>query len=507
LIVFAPSFQLVTYPSVSSRKMAYSSTASTSWNEGAKTIKDYETDDIVGEHFSRFYTESDRAAGIPERNLRLALEHGSVEDEGWRVRKDGSRFWANVTITAIFDDDGTHRGFLKVTRDMTDRHEREQELESELHRILGRISDGFFAVDGSFRFTHVNERAEELLDHAEAELPGTPVWDVFAGADELDEVETAFRTALNSQEPVEVDFHHDDLDFWAEANLYPSETVISVYFRDVTDRLEYERQLETSNERLEQFAYAASHDLQEPLRMVSSYLQLVERRYADDLDAEGRAIIEVAVDGADRMRDMIVGLLQYSRVNTRGDPFEVVDLDAVFADVRQDMEVKIDESGAAVTSEALPRVYGDPNQLNQLFQNLLDNAIEYSGDAPPRVHVSAEPDGDRWVVSVRDEGVGIEPADQQRVFEVFQSLQNRRDHHGTGIGLALCKRIVERHGGDVRVESEPGEGATFSVSLSGADGHVEGADEGGGEGRTERADEGGGDGRTKRADEGGADGA
>jgi light-regulated signal transduction histidine kinase (bacteriophytochrome) len=203
---------------------------------------------------------------------------------------------------------------------------------------------------------------------------------------------------------------------------------------------------------------------------VSSYLQLVERRYADDLDADGREFIEFAVDGAERMRDMIEALLEYSRVDTRGDPFEAVDLEDVFADVRQDLEVKIEETDATVTSEDLPRVYGDASQLNQVFQNLLDNAIEYSGDEPPRVHVSAEraDDGDEWVVAVRDEGVGIEPADQDRAFEVFHSLE-AQDVAGTGIGLALVERIVERHGGDVRVESEPGEGTTFSFPLPAAE--------------------------------------
>ncbi|WP_306054124.1 PAS domain S-box protein [Natronococcus wangiae] len=245
--------------------------------------------------------------------------------------------------------------------------------------------------------------------------------------------------------------------------------------RDVTEQVEREQQLEEtvrkleeSNERLEQFAYAASHDLQEPLRMVSSYLRLIERRYADELDEEGQEFIDFAVDGADRMRNMIDALLEYSRVETRGDPLEPLELDAVLADVRDDLQVRIEETGAEITADSLPRVEGDEEQLRRVFQNLLDNAIEYSGDEPPRMDVSAERDGAEWIVSVSDDGIGIDPDDADRVFEVFQSLHTSDEHAGTGIGLALCERIVERHDGEIWVGAEPGDGATFSFTLPAA---------------------------------------
>ncbi|WP_394740020.1 sensor histidine kinase [Natronococcus roseus] len=225
------------------------------------------------------------------------------------------------------------------------------------------------------------------------------------------------------------------------------------------------RELEASNERLEQFASAASHDLQEPLRMISSYLRLLEDRYGDDLDEDAEEFIEFAVDGADRLQVMVDDLLEYSRVETRGDPFEPVDLDAVLEDALTDLGVRIEETDAEITAEELPRVAGDRSQLRQLFQNLVSNALEYSGDEPPRVHVSAERVGDRWEVAVRDEGIGIDPEDQERIFEVFDRLHTQADHEGTGIGLALCQRIAERHDGTLEVDSEPGEGATFSVLL------------------------------------------
>jgi len=199
--------------------------------------------------------------------------------------------------------------------------------------------------------------------------------------------------------------------------------------------------------------------------MVSSYLQLVEDRYGEDLDEDGREFIEFAVDGAERMRAMIEGLLRYSRVETQGDPFEPVDLEKVLADVLDDLAVRVEETDAAITHGSLPTVDGDPNQLRQLVQNLLKNAIEYSGDEPPRVDVTAERQAGEWVVSVRDEGIGIDAENADRVFEVFQRLHSQDEHAGTGIGLALCERIVERHGGDIRVDSEPGEGTTFSFTL------------------------------------------
>ena len=226
--------------------------------------------------------------------------------------------------------------------------------------------------------------------------------------------------------------------------------------------------LKTSNERLERFAYAASHDLQEPLRMVSSYLQLIEQRYGDVLDEDGREFLTFAVDGAERMRNMVLSLLEYSRVESSNRPIESVDLDAVLADACADLQGRIEKHDAEITADALPEVMGDARQLQQVLQNLLDNAITYSGADSPRVEISAERDAERWIVSVRDEGIGIDPGDSDRIFEVFQSLHPPGEYSGTGIGLALCERIVERHGGDIWVDATPDEGATFSFTLPAA---------------------------------------
>ncbi|QLG29837.1 histidine kinase (plasmid) [Halorarum halophilum] len=226
--------------------------------------------------------------------------------------------------------------------------------------------------------------------------------------------------------------------------------------------------LEASNDRLEQFAYAASHDLQEPLRMVSSYLELLKSRYRDELDRDAEEFIDFATDGADRMRAMIQSLLEYSRVTTDGEPLEPTDAEDVLEDVLNDLALRIEETEATVTTDELPTVTADPAQLAQVFRNLLLNALKYSGDEPPQVHVTVDRLADTWRFSVADEGIGIDPKYHDRTFTVFKQLhaaENPSETEAAGIGLALCERIVERHGGEIWVESDPGEGATFYFTL------------------------------------------
>ena len=224
--------------------------------------------------------------------------------------------------------------------------------------------------------------------------------------------------------------------------------------------------LEERNRELEQFAYVASHDLQEPLRMVSSFLQLLQRRYAGQLDEKAEEYIEYAVDGARRMQRLIQDLLAFSRVGTRGQAFEPVDLEDTLAVVLRDLGPKVEEEGAAVEAGDLPVVQGDPTQLGQLFQNLIANALKFRTEEPPRVRIWAERAGPMWEVAVADNGIGIDPKYTDRVFQIFQRLHTRDEYEGTGIGLALCKKIVERHGGDIWFENDPDvPGTTFYFTL------------------------------------------
>ncbi|WP_243637889.1 sensor histidine kinase [Natrarchaeobius oligotrophus] len=227
-------------------------------------------------------------------------------------------------------------------------------------------------------------------------------------------------------------------------------------------------QLEASNERLKRFAYVASHDLQEPLRMISSYLQLLESRYGDDLDGDAREYIDFAVDGSDRMREMIDGLLAYSRIDTDESDVEPVDCNAVVDDVLTDLHVRIDETDAEITVDSLPAVAGNVHQLEQLFFNLLSNAIKYSGDEPPQIEVGCERRGDRCLFAVADRGIGIEPEYVDGIFDVFNRLHSNDEFPGTGIGLSLCRKIVAHHDGDIWVDSESDEGTTFYFTLPSA---------------------------------------
>ena len=238
-------------------------------------------------------------------------------------------------------------------------------------------------------------------------------------------------------------------------------------YRNHLEELVKERtaELERSNAELQQFAYIASHDLQEPLRMVSSYLQLLERRYKGQFDADADDFIHFAVDGADRMRALINDLLAYSRVQTQGKPFEFTDGEKALELTLTNLQQAIEESRAEITHEPLPTVVADELQLVQVFQNLIGNAIKFRGAEPPRIHIAAKREGNEWVFSVRDNGIGIEPQYAERIFGIFQRVYSTADYPGTGIGLAICKRIVERHGGRIWVESEPGMGSTFYFAL------------------------------------------
>jgi len=227
----------------------------------------------------------------------------------------------------------------------------------------------------------------------------------------------------------------------------------------------YAEDLKRSNAELEEFAYVASHDLQEPLRMVASFTQLLSKRYQGKLDQDADEFIGFAVDGATRMQQLIQDLLAYSRVGTRGKPLVSTDCNVILDLARTNLHKALEESRAEVTSGPLPTVLGDEVQLVQLFQNLLANALKFRGKAPPVIRLSAQGDNGDWRFAVQDNGIGIAPAHQDRIFKIFQRLHRRSEYPGTGIGLAICKKIVERHGGRLWVESEEGRGATFFFTI------------------------------------------
>jgi signal transduction histidine kinase len=223
--------------------------------------------------------------------------------------------------------------------------------------------------------------------------------------------------------------------------------------------------LRRSNRDLEQFAYIASHDLQEPLRAVGGYVKLLEHRFPDKLDAKARGYIAGAFDGATRMERLIGDLLAFSRVATRGDAFQPANLEDALAQALRNLEAGINSAQATVIHDPLPTLSVDAGQIRQLFQNLVGNALKFRGEQPPNIYIGAKRQEGRWVFSVRDNGIGIDPQYYEKLFQVFQRLHTRKDYPGTGIGLAICKKIVERHGGTIWVESQSGQGATFYFSI------------------------------------------
>jgi len=298
-----------------------------------------------------------------------------------------------------------------------------------------------------------------------------------AGTDLFDVVhhdtdtEASIRDALTSghsyEETLEAPTDDGRRYFQAQVVPYGDGERAFILYTDVTELRETQAKLEgtvdrlgKSNERLQQFAYVASHDLQEPARMVSSYVSLLEQEYGDQFDETAQEYMDFATDGAERMQDMIDALLDYSRVRTGAEEFTETDANTVFEETMQGLALLIDDHGVTVTHDDLPDVEADRNQLGQLFQNLVENAIEYGGD---EVHVGAEHRNGGVVFSVADDGEGIPESRQDRIFEIFE--QSDRDSDGTGMGLAICDRIVSRHGGKLWVESEHGEGTTFYVSL------------------------------------------
>jgi light-regulated signal transduction histidine kinase (bacteriophytochrome) len=254
-----------------------------------------------------------------------------------------------------------------------------------------------------------------------------------------------------------------------EIGLDPLETDAGLFVLasvvDITERKRAEVELRRSNEELERFAYVASHDLQEPLRMVRSYVQLFGKRYKGKLDADADEFVGFALEGALRMQRLIEDLLALSRVGTRGAALVPTDVNDVVDRALQSLKLLIEETGASVTREALPTVSADAGQLEHVFLNLIGNALKFRGAEPPQVHVAAQANDGHWTFSVRDNGIGIDPQSFDRIFVMFQRLHDRSEYPGTGIGLAICRSIVQRHGGRIWVESEPGRGSTFYFTL------------------------------------------
>ncbi|MDB4952304.1 MAG: sensor protein [Gemmatimonadetes bacterium] len=424
--------------------------------------------------------------GSAAEALRKAELLGSVEWDGWRARRGGERFWARETVTALRGADGTPAGYAVVLHDETERRRAEAALrgsQATFAGILEIASDAVVCAGEAQTVTFFNRGAEIMFGYAASEVLGQPLEMLippYARPDHAAHVRgfaAAPVVARRMGERGEISgLRRGGEVFPAEASISKlavgGARVFTAVLRDVSARRRTEetlaaqaRELSRSNADLEQFAYVASHDLQEPLRMVASYTQLLARRYRGRLDDDADEFIGYAVEGVTRMQSLINDLLAYSRAGTRGEGVQATEMEDVLRRVLAGLGPALEESGARVTHGPLPTLQVDAAQMDQVLQNLVGNALKFRGAEPTHVHVSAQRLDDAWEISVRDNGIGISPEFAERVFVIFQRLHSRAEYPGTGIGLAICKKVVERHGGRIAVRPAPGGGAEFRFTI------------------------------------------
>jgi PAS domain S-box-containing protein len=348
-------------------------------------------------------------------------------------------------------------------------------MQAHLTNVLDMIGDAFMAFDHLWRYVYLNTKAAELTGRSQEEMLGKNVWEEYPEA-----VKELFYTELHravaENKSVHFENYYAPLNKWFENDAHPWPGGVAVFYRDITERKRIEsdlarkaEELTRSNADLQQFTSAVSHDLQEPLRTVNIYTQLLARRFSGQFGQGANELISEITKSSVRMRDMIRDLLVFSRVaQDENDWFGPVDFEEVLAWAVENLRIAIAESGASITHDPLPVVPAIELQMRQLFQNLIGNAIKYRGAEPVRIHVSANKGWGEWLISFRDNGIGIEPSQWERIFELFRRGAATDQYEGTGVGLALCRRIAQRHGGSLRVESQQGQGSTFYLILPGS---------------------------------------
>jgi PAS domain S-box-containing protein len=398
-------------------------------------------------------------------------------------RKDGATVWADLTVAVARDGDGRPLYEIAVFDDITERVNADEALRVQTERLhIGQAAARMIILDRD-----VVQDSLSWSDSPEwlrGPLPASGQYPNFADQVHAEDRERFLATralALETLRGQTQEFRvvrTDGQVLWllARQKVFADDAGkavrMLVALTDITDRKAAERELREahdelarSNAELEQFAYVASHDLQEPLRMVASYTQLLGKRYGDRLEGDAKEFMAYIVDGAARMKQLIEDLLTYSRVGTRGREFRQVKLQAVLERARINLRAAMEESGAELTRDPLPEVEADDSQLAQLLQNLIGNAIKFRGKAAPRIHVSSIEKDDEFEIAVKDNGIGIEPQYFERIFMVFQRLHDKGQYPGTGIGLAICKKVVDRHGGRIWLHSTPGAGSSFHFTL------------------------------------------
>ena len=407
-------------------------------------------------------------------NWTNAVRTGRTYEDEYRFKRavDGVFRWHLARAVPVYDVSGQ---VLKWIGTCTDIEEKKREAEAFAMRaaIVEAADDAIIGKDMEGNIVTWNGGARRLYGYSAEEAIGRSSG-MLIPLDlphELNQILATVRRGETIDHHESVRVRKDGKRLDVSSTLSPIKdgqgkiTGIAGIDRDITAAKQAESELRRSNAELEQFAYVASHDLQEPLRAMAGTVQILQRRYQGQLDARADEIINHAVAAVTRMQTLVSDLLAFSRLSRHGNAFALTDGTTVLTDSLSTLEVAIAESGANITHDVLPVVMGDASQLRQLFQNLLSNAIKFRGERPLKIHLSARRDENGWLFSLRDNGLGIEPQYFERIFVIFQRLHTRDEYPGTGIGLAVCQKIVERHGGRIWLESEAGKGTTFHFTI------------------------------------------
>ncbi|AWI26109.1 sensor histidine kinase [Flavobacterium pallidum] len=462
------------------------------WNPGAQNIKGYAPEEIIGKNFRVFYSDEDRKRQLPESLLQQAFDNGRAAHEGFRVKKDGSTFWGSVVITALHDSDNKVIGYSKVTRDLTERKNAEDNLEKHAialqhhnemlrlseeryHRMIAEVEDyAIILLDTDGNIMNWNKGAENIKGYTESEIIGRNFRSFYRPEDrerQLPEQLLAEAVANNKATHEGWRLRKDGTHFWGSiviTALHDDEgniTGFSKVTRDLTYKKQSDDLILMQNKQLEEYAYVASHDLQEPLRKIMLFIDLLHRNI--DNKETVAAYISKINSATERMSNLIKAVLNYSQVTDSIALKAEVDLNAVLANIETDFEIMLADKQGIINRGALPIINAVPIQMHQLFSNLINNGIKFNDDHPviDIIYLNAAHSGKQGFmkITVKDNGRGFNPEHTDKIFRMFHRLHDKTQ--GTGIGLALCKRVVENHGGTITVASNPGQGTAFEIWL------------------------------------------
>ncbi len=447
----------------------------TSWNRGVRTVLQYEREEFLGKQIADLFTPEDRAAGAARAEMQTAFREGRSSDFRWHVRRDGSRVFVDGFLYSVLDEGGRVVGYSKVMRDATARHHGESALrasEAFARSIVESSPDSIKVLDLDGRLQSMNQAGCREMEIEDFDQCRGRIWLDFWEGEDRTAASRALQAARAGRQTSFEAFcaSSKGTPKWWEVLVAPildgegkPARLLSIS-RDITQRKEAAKVMQRSHEDLAGFAHVVSHDLQAPLRTMRSYAQLLSKRYKGQLDASADTYISFMLEGAQNMEELICGLLHYAEFGEEEER-ERIALNDIVDRVVTTLKTPVDESGASITCGPLPELQVNPTQVQQVFQNLISNALKYRSAAEPRVHIAAEHEDRSWVISVKDNGVGIAPEHFERIFLPLKRLHGS-EIAGTGLGLAVCKRIVEKNGGRIWVESRPGEGSTFYFTLA-----------------------------------------